>query len=163
MGDVTPDGPRPRRFRLQFWVVLLIYLVAAQVTAAVAWAVLWAALGGPAGSVSPRILLTANWAVLGGLLGGAMWAFARVRVGPDGVEVPRSFGPVAWGAIEEARVVHLFGLPFARLSSGRRRLVRVPLFLADLPGFVAAVEEFAGPDHPLTRTLWEWRDGDEPA
>jgi hypothetical protein len=108
-----------------------------------------------------QLLFSVKWAVMGGLMAGYMWAVWRVRVGPAGVETPKSYGPVAWDTILEAELCRFIGLPYVRLTAGLSRVVRVPLVLRDVPGFVAAVEEFAGPDHPLTRTLWEWMDEDQ--
>ena len=149
--------PDERRFRLPFWAVLLVWLVAIQLVVTASWAVLSAIEGVPAN----HLLFTGKWAVMGSFMAGWMWAIWRVRVGPAGVETPKSYGPVAWDTVREAELCRFFGLPYARLTAGLGRVVRVPLVLRDVPGFVAAVEEFAGPDHPLTRVLWEWMDGDQ--
>ena len=93
-----------RRFRLRFWVVLLAYLVAIQVSVAVTWVVLWAVRGGGPPGMRPgtlQLLFSVKWAVMGGLMAGYMWVIWRVRVGPAGVETPKSYGPVAWDAVRD--------------------------------------------------------------
>jgi hypothetical protein len=87
-------------------------------------------------------------------------AWQRIEVGPEGIRGrPGPIEPIYWDAIQTVRVIRWSVLSYLELETRKDRRHRFPLYVADLPGFVAAVEEFAGEDHPLTWTLWEWMDG----
>ena len=56
------------------------------------------------------------------------------------------------------RLTNLLGLRYLRVqSSATPRPLWVPLFLADMPGFCAAIVALAGPDHPLAQALGSYR------
>jgi hypothetical protein len=90
----------------------------------------------------------------------AVWYYT-VYVAADGLKCYDFWGIyhfVPWDTIKEARTVNLFWLRYLRVSSpATPRPLYVPLFLADMPGFCAAVADRAGPDHPLTEALAEYR------
>ena len=94
----------------------------------------------------------------GTLSGGLFYLIQRragVRVGPAGLtpEAPLHVGRlVRWEQIAAVRPRQLGLVPVLRLRGPGVRL-NLPLPLADPDGFAAAVGEFAGPDHPLTRAL----------
>jgi hypothetical protein len=84
-------------------------------------------------------------------------AFHRIEVSPAGIRArPRDKQPIPWDAIHTARITRWFVLSYLELEVPGGKPARFPLYLADLPGFAAAVEEFAGENHPLTWVLREW-------
>jgi hypothetical protein len=155
---VTAD-PASRTFRVQLWVPVVSFGVFAQVTTALVQLATAAAFG-----QEPRWEPFVKWAAVNGVLAllaaVLLWATHRVVVGPAGLEFkPGPDGPLPWAAIRVVRRRQLPGLGYLRLGTDDGQACSIPLFLADPPAFVAAVEEFAGPDHPLTRALVEWVEG----
>ena len=161
--DVTSARPVARRFRLRFWVVLLGVLVASQLLMLAFSAAIWVLSDGR----QAFLFLDMNasgwlkWLVLLVFLAVTAWAGWRVRVDPVGFDTSKMWDSVPWDAVQGAELCRLFGLPYVRLTVKAHGTVRVPLVLQDIRGFVAAVGEFAGRDHPLTRLLCEWMDDSE--
>jgi hypothetical protein len=100
----------------------------------------------------------------------------RVYVLEDGLRGYTGWGTYRtfrWPEINRVRPINLLGLRFLRvLSVQGGPALWVPLFLADMPGFRAAVRESTGEVHPLSRALDEatepiddvdeWNDKDDP-
>ena len=62
---------------------------------------------------------------------------------------------VSWGSIHAARTCRVFTLPYLRVYSGEsRKVIWLPLFLADYRRFAELVAESAGDGHPVTREVW---------
>lgn len=81
----------------------------------------------------------------------------RVRVGPEGLRAFNAWGlyrTVDWKDIEAVQLVSLLGLRYARAEIDKvGGPLWIPLFLARREQFAAMVREYAGADHPLTKTL----------
>jgi hypothetical protein len=105
--------------------------------------------------VQPLPALTV--AVVSGVLLALALAYYRVSVAADGLKCYDAFGIyhfAAWPTVERVRPLNLLGLRYLLVrSSAVPRALWVPLFLADLPGFRAAVAQHAGPTHPLAEAL----------
>jgi hypothetical protein len=88
----------------------------------------------------------------------AAWTGMRVTVTPEGLHERGSTWEerfVQWDSMIWARPTRwLLGLPYLRvgLDDGRSP-VWLPLFLVDMPRFVALVSQHAGATHPLTVAL----------
>jgi len=84
-----------------------------------------------------------------------------VELTTDGLKCTNALGRrhvVAWPTIERVRQINVFGFGYLRVqSSATSRTLWVPLFLADMPGFCAAIADRAGTDHPLTEALGDYR------
>ena len=76
-----------------------------------------------------------------------------VRMKPAGLYCRDTMGQkrfVAWQEISSVRPMRLFGLPYLALRvSWHPRLLMLPLWLADMAGFRAAVRLRAGNEHAL--------------
>ncbi len=150
-----------RRFRVRVSVLLPAYLVAAQVFA-LAWSALsWAISPDPSGwmALTSYLVLAAlaTVAAVGRTAVIAVWH--RIEVSSEGIRArPGPVEPISWDAIQTVRVVRWSVLSYLELETRKGRTHRFPLYLADLPGFAEAVEQYAGEDHPLTWALWEWID-----
>src|SRR5205807_1967636 len=123
------------------------------------------ALGGAKGGWEVHLKI----AVLGVLAGTGWFVFvaplflltSKVHVAADGIKCLDWFGFyhfAPWETIERVKPINLLGVRSLRVwSSATPRTLRVPLHLADLPGFYAAVMERAGRDHPLAQALATYR------
>jgi hypothetical protein len=82
----------------------------------------------------------------------------RVWVGPAtlrGSDVWGRFATVMWRSVRDARPLNIPFLPVLRVySTETRRVIWLPLFLADYRRFAELVAEYAGEDHPVTREVW---------
>ncbi|MBB3197293.1 hypothetical protein [Roseateles terrae] len=80
-----------------------------------------------------------------------------VRVLPDALQGFNLWGgykTVKWGDIPEVSAGALMRMRYLKVPVPASPLpITVPLLLADLPGFLAAVETRAGPEHPLAVAL----------
>jgi hypothetical protein len=76
-----------------------------------------------------------------------------VRVGPECFRASDAWGlirTVRWDAVRDARPISLAGLPYLRVYSNEsRRVIWLPLFLADYRRFAELVAEYAGANHPV--------------
>jgi apolipoprotein N-acyltransferase len=81
----------------------------------------------------------------------------RVYVSAEGLRCYTFMGnyhTLGWPEIDTVRTINLLGLRYLRVGSSQSgHTVWVPLFLADMPRFRAAVREFAGEGHILVRAL----------
>jgi len=113
------------------------------------------------GGWDAHLLMVLASGLAGGLAGGLILtlavAYFPVYVAEDGIKGYDFFGFyhfAPWLTIERIRPINLLGLRYLRVrSSAAPRELWVPLFLADMPGFCAAVADRAGPDHPLAEAL----------
>jgi hypothetical protein len=84
-------------------------------------------------------------------------ALFRVYVSAEGLRCYTFFGnyhTLSWPEIDSVRPINLLGLRYLRVGSSQSGYtVWVPLYLADMPRFRAAVREFAGEGHTLARAL----------
>ncbi len=79
----------------------------------------------------------------------------RVFVSADGLSCYTFWGryyTVPWSQVEAARPINV-GLRYLRVRSAQGFVLWVPLFLADMSRFRAAVVEAAGEGHVLSRAL----------
>jgi hypothetical protein len=143
-------------------VLLPAYLVFAQACALVGAPVLWAIRYDLTWQrFVNTYLVVAVLATVAALARTLRAALQRIEVGPEGIRGrPGPIEPIYWDAIQTVRVSRWSVLSYLELETGKDRMHRFPLYLADLPGFVAAVERFAGEDHPLTWALWEWMESE---
>ena len=154
--------PRVVAFRMAVWRWFVVASVAAQLA--------YTALVVVSDSLSGRPSFTApvwqTWA--GGVVGivvllvPGLWLYVlvwRVWVGPDalrGWDFWGRFVTVPWGSIHTVKLLNFPLLPTARLySTGTRRVIWLPLFLAGYSRFAELVAEYAGEDHPVTRAVWQ--------
>jgi hypothetical protein len=81
----------------------------------------------------------------------------RVYVSAEGLRCYSFWGNyhnLGWPEIDSVRPINLLGLRYLRVGSSQSgHTVWVPLFLADMPRFRAAVREFAGEGHILVNAL----------
>jgi hypothetical protein len=104
--------------------------------------------------------------ILAGLLTAALFAAMiavfTVRVLPEGLrayDTLARYRTVPWDAIGALQVKTMFGLPYLYISArGLSQPLTLPLWLDDLPRFIAAVEAQAGAPHPLPSALRAWRE-----
>jgi hypothetical protein len=120
-----------------------------------------------AGSFLLRYGLAVDWAAVGiRFLWAAVLIFVsilavvilfRVYVSADGLRCYAFWGnyhTLSWPEIDSVRPINLLGLRYLRVGSSQSgHTVWVPLFLADMPRFRAAVRELAGEEHILARAL----------
>jgi hypothetical protein len=146
-------GRRTARFRVQFWRLFIAMAVVVQ--AALALLVGVQVLAGGTVTVGPLLVGWATSAVLlpaGTLLVVLVWP---VQVCPDCLRASDAWGfirAVRWDAVRDARPINLAGLPYLRVyPADTRRVLWVPLFLADYRRFAELVAAYAGPDHPVAR------------
>jgi hypothetical protein len=148
-------------YRIQFWRLWL--------TATVLGQVFFAALVLGIDLVMRPVANTAGYlaanafaaAAILPMLAGGLWIYVRVWqvwVGPAtlcGSDVWGRFVTVSWRSIYVARTINVAGLPYLRVySTETRRVIWLPLFLADYRRFAELVAEHAGEDHPVTREVW---------
>jgi hypothetical protein len=150
----------PQLFRLRLSVLLPVYLVFAQLCALVGALALWAFTFDLTWQGFLRIYLVLTiLATVAAIARTLRAALQRIEVGLEGIRGrPGPIEPIYWDAIQTVRVTRWSVLSYLELETQKDRKHRFPLYLADLPGFVAAVERFAGEDHPLTWALWEWME-----
>ncbi len=159
---MTP-GDFPHAFRMKFWPWIIFGWVACNVSVLGILAVTLAL--GPAQRPPAWVIVygyAAGWVFGTPFLAigvGLYVVLFRVRVGPGGLRGYDFWSlpaVVSWDGITDLRPLSLVGLPFLLIQSDvSRRRLWLPLFLADYPGFVEAVAESAGDDHPLTVALKE--------
>lgn len=81
----------------------------------------------------------------------------RVYVTAEGLRCYTFWGiyyTLGWPEIDSVRKINLLGLRYLRVGSSQsNHTVWVPLFLADMPRFRAAVREFAGEENTFARAL----------
>jgi hypothetical protein len=156
------DHEEPRQFRLRLLIVFPAYLVFAQACALGIAPALWAIGSDRSWQGLPRVYLAlATVATLLAAVRTFRAALQRIEVGPEGIRSrPGPVEPIYWEAIQTARITRWSVLSYLELETRKGRKHRFPLYVADLPGFVAAVERFAGEDHPLTWALWEWTEAE---
>lgn len=153
----------PRLFKLRLAIVLPAYLVFAQVCAlAAALCIAGITLELSAESFLKFYLA---FATVGAVIAIAhslrVTIWHRIGVGPKGIHsYPGLAEPAYWDAIHTVRITRWSVLSYLELETQKNRKHRFPLYVADLPGFVEAVERFAGEDHPLTWALWEWMEAE---
>jgi hypothetical protein len=148
----------PRRFHIHQAILGATYLVFFQFVALGVALLLLALRGDFTGPGAVEILIgLATFATLSAVSRTAVVAaWHRIEVGPAGIRArPRDDRPVSWDAIHTARITRWFVLSYLELEVPVGKPVRFPLYLADLPGFADAVEQFAVENHPLTWALRE--------
>ena len=165
------DGKDPRvvAFRMSYWRWLLIGGVAAQVLYAAMFVLMEVVFAGGRGLRDPGFwaFYAAGAAAVTVLLVPAMGLYVliwRVRVGPDalrGSDVWGRFVTVPWASVRAVRPFTLLTLPYLRVySTTTRRVMWLPLFLADYRRFAELVAAYAGEDHPVTREMGRMIDHD---
>src|SRR5581483_1222609 len=84
-------------------------------------------------------------------------ARSGVWVGPDSLRASSLWGGFVnapWASIRDARPCSFLALPYLRVySTESRRVIWLPLFLADYRRFAELVTESAGADHPVARDV----------
>ena len=84
-------------------------------------------------------------------------ALTIVELGPQGIRGPNTFGLpslIPWRSIVFAQLSSLYGIPSIVLKGeGYAVPLVIPLYLRDMPGFVAAVRQYAEPDNPFVQQL----------
>jgi hypothetical protein len=161
-GDVK--DPRVVTFRMVFWRWLLVGWVTAQVFYAALFLLMEVGFAGGRGLRDPAYwaFYAAGAAAVTVLMVPALWLYVliwRVWVGPDTLcasDVWGRFVTVPWASVRAARPFNLLTLPYLRVfSTETRRVMWLPLFLADYRRFAELVAEYAGADHPVTRAAWQ--------
>jgi hypothetical protein len=92
---------------------------------------------------------------------GAIFALAvvgfPVYVSADGIRCYNFYGiyhTVSWANMQRLQIRSLFGLRYLVIdASGSGSEIWLPLYLSDMPGFVASVREYAGEQHALVQLL----------
>ncbi len=166
---MSPPTAIPSRFRLRLtpllrpcaWFVGVLLLANVGVAAVAQWRAL--------GSVSlsalgPATVLPLALGALLATLQVLVVLACPVRVLPDalrGFNLWGGYKTVKWGDIPEVSTGSLLRMRYLKVPVPASSLpITVPFALADLPGFLAAVETCAGREHPLAVAL---RDGMGPA
>ena len=107
----------------------------------------WRTLGASIG-----IIGLVSFAVLAGI--GAYWRVFVSATTLRGFDFLGRYHDVRWADIQSAIRVSYFGLPYLKIEvSGLRPEVWIPLYLERMPDFARLVDEYAGPENPLTRAL----------
>lgn len=95
-------------------------------------------------------------AVIALLFWGAVRVFP-VKLTPSAIRCYDTAGlyqTVHWADVESVELIASHGLRYLQVAAiNLRRPITVPLWLEDMPGFLQAVERYAGQHHPLTRAL----------
>jgi hypothetical protein len=109
----------------------------------------WAGVGARFAWLAPAVFV--------GIVVGAV--LYRVYVLEDGLRGYTAWGTyrtLRWPEINDVRPLNVLGMRFLLVRSvGGGSAIWVPLFLAEMSGFRAAVRESAGEDHLLSRALQE--------
>jgi hypothetical protein len=155
-----PDvGPPRTRFRPPYWVSFLVVSLTYQLPLAL--------LVAGVCLVTQSVQILDVYPFFAGAvgLGSLVSAYRMVRqtgpvVGSRGIACEGTWGGprvVIWEDVANTEPAHVLGLSYLRVYTRRAsRPVWVPLQFADPDGFAAAVREFAGEDHPITRAVSEW-------
>src|SRR5436190_1730308 len=148
-------------FRSSFWVVWRYNTSFAGALALAMVSAMGFLSGWGLGSWEAHLAMVLSIVLTGGLLLAPAVAYYKVYVTSDGLKCYDAFGIyhfAPWETIERVRPFNLLGLRYLMVqSSATRRELCVPLFLADMPGFCAAIADYAGPDHPVTEALTVWQ------
>lgn len=152
-GGATP-APRPEdpayTFGVSFWGPRLrgvAWLIALVAVAACSLAVAgnWSAAAGCLAVVPAAAPAVVIWGLV-------PFSGFRCAVGEGGLRT--GGGEVGWGEVTGVTTMPVPGFPFLWVwTGGLRPSVRIPLYLADLGGFVRAVRKYAPADHPLRGAL----------
>lgn len=147
------------RFRSGFWPVWRVTMIWSSVTAAICVIVIGIALKLPITGI--ELVAAAAMAIVCGILVAAAVIAFPVYIRPDGLRCYDFFGNyrlAPWETIERAEPINLLGLRYLRVQAPPlARPLWLPLFLADMDGFVDAVYRLVGKDHPLVMALHQSR------
>lgn len=67
-----------------------------------------------------------------------------------------------WNDVDSSHIYYLVGFPVLIIKGFRYRRVKIPLFMYHSDKIIAAFNDFAGPDHPVTLAAVErYRDEDQ--
>jgi hypothetical protein len=152
-------GQPRRRFGPPYWLSFVIVSLTYQLP--LAFLVAAVALGTQSTQVLTLYPFFAGAVGLGSLVSAYRTACQTGPVvGPQGIACEGTWGGplvVPWDEVTGTDLTYVFGLSDLLVSArGAKRPVWVPLQVADPEGFAAAVREFAGDDHPITREVSEW-------
>lgn len=88
----------------------------------------------------------------------------RISIDNQGVgeyDIFNSSKRLYWNDVDTAHIHYLVGFPVLIIKGYRYRRVRIPLFMYSSDKMIAALYEFAGPDHPVTLAAVDrYRDED---
>ncbi|MGL6075155.1 MAG: hypothetical protein ACRC8S_13425 [Fimbriiglobus sp.] len=155
------NTPTPRRaakrFRIQFWVILLFYLVAC----CLPFILIFGICLGP-DFLMTLVIVASSLQVYGFVVSIITWLACPVVTDDQRLKYCDSFGwrRLPWSVeIESIRERWIMGFAFVEIRTKKGNCIRLPgqALLADSVGFRDAVNEYAGPDHPLScwlRTNW---------
>src|SRR5262245_1693095 len=154
VGEASPSAP-VLRFRSAFWPVWWVTTIWSSGLAFVVVVVICLIYGLPLRI--PSLVIGLVCALLCGVLVAVTVVLFPVYVYPDGLRCYDFFGDYRlayWDRIDRTSTANLLGLRYLRVFATDLRKPRwLPLFLADMDGFVEAVYQRTGRDHPLIAAL----------
>jgi hypothetical protein len=142
---------RKRAFRSSFYVLWRWTTIFCSLLGALVYGATW--LDGNPLSFPPTMLLAVG---LGLVFALAVVAFP-VYVLDEGVRCYNFYGvygTIRWDDAIHIRRTNLFGLRYAVVSAPETSVeLWLPLYLSDMNGFIAAIQEHVSDDHPLVMEL----------